>query len=268
MENDFYIPQSPLVKDTVCSFWQVHRYNNLPLNETIVPKGIVEIIFIFDTRIISAELNKQPLDIPRCFIQGFHTYPVQLHITGPQTFFGVVLHPTAVQHILHCHPSLFTNRIIDLTLIDNSFYNLWHCLGEQSNFNNRVTIFTEWLLKRLPQLTDREKEFNIFLNTHSDIHLAVSDLASRFCYSTKQLSRKLYELTGLNTEQILRYKKYLQAVHLMHYSELSLTEIAYSCQFYDQSHFVKTFKLFSQLTPKEYKLNKSSIIGHILENVH
>ncbi len=268
MENDFYIPQSPLIKDTVCTFWQVHRHNNPSLNETIIPKGVVEIIFIFDTRIISAELNEQPLYIPRCFIQGFHTFPVQLHLTGSQTFFGVVLHPTAIKHILHYHPVEFTNRIIDLALIDISFYSLWHCLGEQSNFNDRITVFTEWLLNRLPQLTEREKLFNNFLNTHSHIHLSVSDIANRFCYSSKQLSRKLYELTGLNTEQTILYKKYLQAVHLMHYSELSLTEIAYSCQFSDQSHFIKTFKSLSQLTPKEYRLKKSNITGHIFENVH
>lgn len=268
MENDFYIPQFPLIKDTVCAFWQVHRHNNPSLNETIIPKGVVEIIFIFDTRIITAELNKKSLDIPRCFIQGFHTFPVQLHLIGSQTFFGVVLHPTAIKYILHCYPVEFTNRIIDLALIDNSFYSLWNCLGEQSNFNDRVTVFTEWLLTRLPQLTEREKSFNNFLNTQSHIHLSVSDIANQFCYSSKQLSRKLYELTGLNTEQTIIYKKYLQAVNFMHYSELSLTEIAYSCQFSDQSHFIKTFKSLSQLTPKEYRQKKSNIKGHIFENVH
>lgn len=193
---------------------------------------------------------------------------MQLHLADSQTFFGVVLHPTAVKYIFHFHPVEFTNCVIDLTLVDTSFYNLWHRLGEQNNFNDRVTVFTEWLLKRLPQLTEREKAFNNFLNTHSDIHLAVSEVANRFCYSSKQLSRKLYELTGLNTEQTLLYKKYLQAIHLMHYSELSLTEIAYSCQFFDQSHFIKTFKSLSQITPKEYRQNKSNVKGHIFENVH
>lgn len=268
MENDFYIPQLPLIKDTVCAFWQVHRHNNPSLNETIIPKGVVEIIFNFEATNLYARIIQQSLTIPRCFIQGFHTCPMQLHLTDSQTFFGVVLHPTAVKYIFHFHPVEFTNCVIDLTLVDTSFYGLWHRLGEQNNFNDRVTVFTEWLFNRLPQLTEREKAFNNFLNTHSDIHLAVSEVANRFCYSSKQLSRKLYELTGLNTEQTLLYKKYLQAIHLMHYSELSLTEIAYSCQFFDQSHFIKTFKSLSQITPKEYRQNKSNVKGHIFENVH
>lgn len=268
MENNFTIPQSPLIKDTVCAFWQIHRRNSPSLNETIIPKGVVEIIFSFETTKLYAIINEQSLTIPRCFVQGFHTCPVQLHLADRQTFFGVILHPTAAKHIFHFHPVEFTNCVIDLTLTDTSFYTLWHRLGEQDRFNDRVTVFTDWLIKKLPQLTEREKAFNNFLNTHSDIHLSVSDIANRFCYSSKQLSRKLFELTGLNTEQTLLYKKYLQAVHLMHYSELSLTKIAFSCHFYDQSHFIRTFKSLSQLTPKEYRQRKSNISGHIFENVH
>lgn len=268
MENSFTIPHSPLIRDTVCAFWQVHRHNSPSLDETIIPKGVVEIIFSFETTKLYARINQQTLTIPRCFVQGFHTCPVQLQLADRQTFFGVTLHPTAAKHIFRLHPVEFTNCVIDLTLTDTSFYRLWHHLGEQDSFGERVTVFTEWLIKRLPQLTEREKVFNNFLNEHSDIHLSVSDVAKRFCYSPKQLSRKLFELTGLNTEQTLLYKKYLRAVHLIHHSELSLTEIAYSCHFYDQSHFIRTFKSLSQLTPKEYRLRKSNIEGHIFEIVH
>jgi AraC-like DNA-binding protein len=31
-----------------------------------------------------------------------------------------------------------------------------------------------------------------------------------------------------------------------------LTEIAYACGYYDQSHFIKDFRQFSGYTPKEY----------------
>lgn len=56
MENDFYIPQLPLIKDTVCAFWQVHRHNNPSLNETIIPKGVVEIIFNFEATNLYAKI--------------------------------------------------------------------------------------------------------------------------------------------------------------------------------------------------------------------
>ena len=267
MENNFAIPQSVLIKDTVCSLWQLHRSNDPSLNETIIPKGVVEIIFNFETAKLYAQINNKAFAAPRCFIQGFHTCPVQLHLADRQTFFGVVLHPIAAKYIFHIPPVEFTNCVIDLTLIDTSVYTLWHCLGEQKNFNDRVAVFTNWLIKRLPQLSDREQALNGFLNTHANIHLSVSEIAGQLCYSPRQLSRKLYELTGMNTEQTLLYKKYLRAIHMMQSSKLSLTEIAYSCHFTDQSHFIKTFKSLTGFTPKEYRRRKSGIVGHTFENV-
>ncbi|MBS1643469.1 MAG: helix-turn-helix transcriptional regulator [Bacteroidetes bacterium] len=268
MESSFIIPQSPLIKDAVCAFWQLHRYNSSTLHQTIVPKGAVEIIFSFETTKLYAEIGQQSFTIPRCFIQGFHTCPVHLHLADRQSFFGIFLHPTVVKHILNFHPVEFSNSVIDLTLIDPSFYGLWHYLGEHNSFEKRVSIFTEWLIKRLPALTEREQAFNTFLNAHSDLHLSVSDVAKQFCYSSKQLSRKLFELTGLNTEQTLLYKKHLQAVQLLHYSDLSLTEITYGCHFFDQSHFIRTFKALSHMTPKEYRAKKDVVSGHIIDNVH
>ena len=267
MQNHFTIPHSPLVKDTVFAFWQTHRQNDPAVNETIIPKGVVEIIFSFETPQIIATINNQTLTVPRCFVTGIHTIPVQLYLTGKQTYFGVVLYAAAARHVLKFQPVEFSNCYIDLTLVDTSFYSLWHCLGEQKSFEERVNVFTKWLTGKLPSLTSREQAFNSFLHSPTSSPLSVSDLAKQFCYSSKQLSRKLYELAGMNTEQTLLYKKYLHAVDLIHTSQMSLTEIAYSCHFSDQSHFIKTFKTLSQLTPNEYRQRKSNLPGHIFQNV-
>lgn len=71
----------------------------------------------------------------------------------------------------------------------------------------------------------------------------------------------------MNTEEMLLYKKYLHAVHLMHRGDLSLTEIAYESYFSDQSHFIKSFKAYTGMTPGAYKRTKSAVPGHIFEDV-
>jgi AraC-like DNA-binding protein len=267
MQNHFLISQSPLLRDTVFAFWQTHRRNDPAVKETIIPKGVVEIIFSFETPQIIATINNQTLNVPGCFVTGIHTIPLQLYLTGKQTYFGVVLYAAAARHVLKFQPVEFSNCYIDLTLVDTFFYSLWHCLGEQKSFDERINVFTRWLTSRLPSLTSREQAFNSFLHGPASSPLSVSDLAKQFCYSSKQLSRKLYELAGMNTEQTLLYKKYLHAVDLIHTSQMSLTEIAYSCHFSDQSHFIKTFKTLSQFTPNEYRRRKSNVPGHIFQNV-
>lgn len=44
-----------------------------------------------------------------------------------------------------------------------------------------------------------------------------------------------------------------KATNLLRNSQLSLTEIAYQCGFFDQSHFIRVFKQTTGFLPKEYK---------------
>ena len=71
----------------------------------------------------------------------------------------------------------------------------------------------------------------------------------------------------MNTEEVLLYKKYLHAVDLIYHTGLSLTQIAYQSHFSDQSHFIKSFRAYSGMTPGEYKAGKSRIKGHMYQNV-
>ena len=62
---------------------------------------------------------------------------------------------------------------------------------------------------------------NHFLCDTNQHDLSVAQLADSLCYSPRHLGRKILEATGMNTEEILLYKKYLHAVHLMHHADLS-----------------------------------------------
>lgn len=268
METNKYIPQSPLLKDTVHLFWQVDRKIADLQKEIIIPKGVSEVIFNFsDTPDLYANLHKQVFQIPKCFINGYHRHPIHIQHADRQTFFGVVFSPLTIKNVFGIPAGEFANCCIDMTMIDVSLNSLWHRLAEQEKFKDRVTVFSNWLEKRFFDLTNREIAINDFLHKQLKNTLSVTDVAKWLCYSPRQVSRKLQEHIGMNTEQLLLYKKYLQAIHHIHHSDFSLTEIAYTSGFCDQAHFTKTFKSFSNITPKEYKKKKRSIPGHIFENV-
>lgn len=267
MRTHFHTPQERSLKDAVQFFWQVNR-NNSFRQESIVPKGVVEIVFNFfpETKFIGKLYNKS-FKMPKCFIQGYHYNTIELALPESQFLFGVVLQTAATKHILKIPAGEFAGQCIDLTEVDASFSTLWHQLAEKKTFSEKVAHFSLWLLKRLPCLTLREQALNDMLTLKNEMPLSVSDISEWLCYSPRNLCRVFHELTGMNTEQTLLYLKYLKAVNLIHYSGLSLTEIAYDCEFSDQSHFIKVFKMFTALTPNEYKNMKSEITGHYFESV-
>lgn len=266
MNDDIFIPQSPHLKNSIRFIWQVSGL--IPfLNETILPKGVVEIIFNFSEQPVDAQIGCRQFQLKKCFINGYNTCPIQLQLPRQHVFFGVQFHPSAIRHFFGVPACEFTNIAIDLTLLAPTFNSLWHQLAEKKTFHERVTVIIQWIKAKIIEVPPQEQLLNLFLENNGLQDENVTDLAKKLCYSTRQLSRKVYGLTKMNTEKILLYKKYLHSVGLIHHTNLSLTSIAYHSNFADQSHFIKTFKSFTQITPGEYRRNKSVVQGHIFKNV-
>jgi len=267
MENNFFIPITLPAKTMVHSFWQTERATNFK-TETIIPQGVVEIIFNFTDDVkIQAQLGSRNYKLPKCFINGFNTSPVNIYLHQKQKFFGVRFHPVAIKNIFGIPAGEFANLTVDITLIDASVNSLWHQLYEQKTFSHRVAKLSAWLKKFYVSQTARDEMLNHFLSTANYPVPSVTQLSKTLCYSTRHLIRKFYALTGMNTEELLLYKKFLLSVHLVHHSNMSLTQIAYSSQFADQSHFIKTFKQYAQITPGEYQKFKTHLEGHIFKDV-
>lgn len=266
MTNGFYIPQTEQLQNLIHSFWQVDHFTSFR-EEFIIPKGVVEIIFNFSGGDVPAQLGNKQYKLSKCFINGFNKAPIQLTLPLHQRFFGVQLQPMAVKKIFGIPANEFSDTPVDLTLLGSSFNTLWHQLADESNFERRVSVFYNWVEKKYFNWQPQEKLVNDFLYAVNQHDLSVTQLAGSICYSPRHLSRKLFEVTGMNTEEVLLYKKYLHAVHLMHHTDLSLTQIAYQSNFSDQSHFIRSFKSFAHITPGEYFRSKAVVKGHIYKDV-
>jgi AraC-like DNA-binding protein len=205
--------------------------------------------------------------LSNCFINGFNTAPILLQLPKQHIFFGVLFQPLAIKKIFGSPASAFSDITVDVTLVDATFGSLWHQLVEKDSFEKRVSVFLGWIKRNFIEWQPQELLINDFLYAINQHDLSVKELASSLCYSPRHLSRKILEATGMNTEEILRYKKYLHAVHLIHHTDLPLTTIAYQSEFSDQSHFIKAFRAYTTMTPGDYKQNKSYVKGHIYENV-
>jgi AraC-like DNA-binding protein len=267
LNSNIYIPQSQHLKNAIHSVWQTGGQTPFQ-NEHIIPKGIVEIIFNFSDSIpILTRVGDKQFRLPNCFINGFNRVPLQLQLPKRLMFFGIQLQPLAVKKILRTPAGEFSDTIVDLDLLDSIFHSLWHQLADQTHFDNRISVLTGWIEKKLPDWQPQEKMINHFLSATDQHDVSVTELARSLCYSPRQLSRILSGATGMNTEEILLYKKYLHAMDLIHHTDLSLTQIAYQSHFSDQSHFIKSFKTYSGMTPGVYKATKGFLKGHIYENV-
>jgi AraC-like DNA-binding protein len=262
MDNEFIIADNSILKNYISLMWQSSGSPDYK-KEMIVPSGTVEIIFNFSENLFTAQIGSNSLSVKKSFINGFNTNPIFLQVPAFHSFFGVRFHPFVIRHLFRFNAGEFANRTIDLALIDPFFNSLWHQLYEAKDFSKRVSIFKTWLLKKSNEVIPRMHSVDMFLNNEAERKYSVATLSKTLYSSPRQLSRKFYQLTGMNTSHILTYKNYLKSLELMENPKLSLTEICYSCHFSDQSHFIKVFKDFAGITPGEYRKQKSFLKGHI-----
>ena len=86
-----------------------------------------------------------------------------------------------------------------------------------------------------------------------DESLRLSDLAAATGLSTYQISQRMEGLLGLSPKQYINRCRIDRACHLLEASDDSLSEIALSCGFSDQSSFTRQFGRIVGMTPGRYR---------------
>jgi AraC-like DNA-binding protein len=263
MNAKIHIPYHSALSSYITAIWET-----IPpgiSHEVILPKGMVELVFNLSDPMMGI-LPHQSIasNAPHCFLQGLNTHVVQVEYSGDQHLFGINLQTHMVKSLLGILPSECKNTIIDLTLINPFFQEVWYQLMEADGFEERVTII-EKTFPILDQVKCPRTHYfcSIFSNPMLEAPASVDELTKDICYSARQLNRKSQSLFGLSTEELLIHKKFRTAVSLMHDDTKALTSIAHEAGFYDQAHFCRVFKNYTGLNAKDYRLKKSNLPFHI-----
>lgn len=87
---------------------------------------------------------------------------------------------------------------------------------------------------------------------HADEIPDVRKLASKYCLSVRQFERHFKELSGFSPKLYNRITRFGKAMNQYGFEGKTLTDVAYECGYYDQSHFIHDFKEFSGYHPGAY----------------
>ena len=84
----------------------------------------------------------------------------------------------------------------------------------------------------------------------------VEDVCNLMKVSATYLRTLFRERVGISPKDMMKIKRIKSALDTRQYNEESLTRLAYSLNYYDQSHFIHEFKDAVGVTPKNYFNNK------------
>ena len=120
----------------------------------------------------------------------------------------------------------------------------------------RKQLFSTYLPP--PSVHDEQKAIKLklvlkFIRENFANSISLEDMSAVAGFSKKYFCKFFKDMTGTTPVNYLMAYRIERAARKLLGSDLSVTQIAFDCGFNDVSYFIKTFKAFKQVSPKEYR---------------
>lgn len=93
-------------------------------------------------------------------------------------------------------------------------------------------------------------------NNATEHDMSLDKISKQFHLSKPYISHMFAEKLGINFTEFINNQRLEQACKLLKYTNLSITEIQYSCGFISQATFNRIFKNKMHISPREYRNEK------------
>ena len=173
--------------------------------------------------------------------------------------FGCYLYPFALPRFFSFPSSDFTDTMTDFhSVLGREGKELEEKILAATDNHRRVEVLAHFLEKQLERNPRAEPLFFASIAHIIDTRKVVNvpELTCAYSLSSRQFERKFKEFSGFSPKMFARINRF-QAALKQYGRRKSLTDIAYDCGYYDQSHFINEFQEFSGYNPKVYFSGKA-----------
>ncbi|MCJ7936317.1 MAG: helix-turn-helix domain-containing protein [Chryseobacterium sp.] len=254
MDYQTFQPSADLAPFIKC-YWTLDSPREAtPQVQTIVPDGCMEMIFHYGD-LYHQYIDGKAVVQPRSCVFGQLTQPLKIEPTGITGIFSVRFHHDGFVPFASIPIKEMDDKAVPLEklfgitgteLEENVFY--------ASTVQEKIDFVEAFLLERLNTETiDRIVQSTVDLLLKVNGQISVHELSAQTNINRRQLERRFSSAIGLSPKQLSKTIR-LQATlkHLLNKEYTSLTTLAHESEYYDQAHFIKDFKEFTGLTPKEF----------------
>lgn len=261
-----YEPSEKLSSFVVCYFiWESEIKEELLVQSP--PSGYNGLVFNYSDPYWAYQSIMQKEEVPLAFASGQFTSNYHLEIKGKIGIIGVVLNP----------PSLYNLLGFNMAALVNKRLNLVHLLGEMAlKIHLKINMATEAEAKiniledfLSGYLVTAQSKQSIIDNTIDFIDqncgmVSIEEVLTKFKFSRRYLEKKFLEKVGISPKLYARIKRFSYLSNIVANSKkIDWQDIVFENGFHDQSHLVKDYKAFNQMSPSHYHQKHRELIRFI-----
>jgi AraC-like DNA-binding protein len=268
MNYQTFQPNSDLNALVKC-FWTLEvSADHASEKQRIIPDGCMELIFILGDDIKRYTSETEFIIQPRAIIVGQITEPFTIQPTGYVHCFATRFYPYGVANFIKTPLKNLENKETPIATLfgETIAHELEQKIIHAKDTQARIEIIETFLTHKLNETYSIDQ---IVLST-IDALLATSGsspikaILQEDASKRRQLERKFSQQIGMSPKQLGKVIRLQAALKLMlNQKSETFTKIAYESEYYDQNHFIKDFKEFTGITPKEFLSDNQMLLSSL-----
>jgi hypothetical protein len=237
--------------------------------QRILPDGCIEVIFTLGEDIKRYTSASNFIIQPRAMVLGQISEPFFIEPTGVVDTFAVRFYPSGFAPFTQTPIKDFANKETPITAVFGSAIanELEFAIVNAVGTEERIQIVETFLSA---QMKDDAVIDGILKSTIDTIlstkgRVAINEILKDDMARRRQLERKFSKRVGISPKQLGRIIRLQESLKmLLNQHGDNLTEIAYENQYFDQSHFIKDFKEFTGVNPKEFYKDTTLALSSVI----
>ncbi|GGZ26288.1 hypothetical protein GCM10007049_18700 [Echinicola pacifica] len=234
--------------------------------QRIIPDGTIEMAFILGDDIKRYTSETEFIIQPRAMVLGQIIDPFYIEPTGYVNTFAIRFYPYGFANFVSGSIKSLENNETPLgeLLGEKTALGLEQKIIEAKNSTERIEIIENFLSGKLHEKTTIDtivkSTIDALLETKGSA--SVKEILRDDLSKRRQLERKFKKQIGLSPKQLGKVIRLQTALKmLLNKQEENLTDIAYESEYFDQAHFIKDFREFTGINPKEFLGNENMALS-------
>lgn len=262
-------PPHPDLASLINCYWTLEvPASDSPQKQRIVPDGMIEMAFILGDDIKRYTSEEAFILQPRSMVLGQLTDPFYIEPTGHVNTFAIRFYPYGFSNFVSTPIKTLANKETPIeALFEQSVaHQLEQNIIHATNTQQRIDIIEQFLLNKLaePATIDTIVKSTIDILESSKGNTSIRTILKNEPSKRRQLERKFAQQIGISPKQLGKVIRLQGALKmLLNQEEQNLSNIAYQSEYYDQAHFIKDFKEFTGVSPKEFLGNENMTLSSI-----
>lgn len=247
MSNHISIqPKNEFLRKFISKFVFLETESEQAISKEFVPKdGMVWALTSSTITIDKSQFHN--------FLIGIQTEPLPMKWEKGKGIF-VRFSPYGMSRFTNIQIDKFTNNIIEsVSVWGNKVNKLNNYLMPHTNVEEQIPLIEDFLIARFRKPSDMEQAIFDMVDTLGlNEDLSITELKQSIPLSNRQIERTFKKLIGVNMQSYRRINRFHKAFKQIQIEYNTLTQVGYNSGYFDQSHFSKDFKLFTNFRPNSF----------------